>query len=262
VRIGLRTAVLARTVRAPEIDLPAQVVEDPGASTTIRTGVGGRLTEVDGRPWHRLGDRPAAGDAIAQVGDARPILTPRGGTVVRLLAQPGELLQPGQELLQLTDFRSALVRVALGPEESVPPASLAFSPPASGDRLTGQLQGPAPEADPLTRNPAWLYRLPGGASLRPGVGLLGHRSDPRAARGGVLVPSDAVVQWEALTWAFVERAPGQFVRVRVPTEFAVPGGWLVQQGLTSGDRVVVTGAGQLLSEEFRARISVGQEVGE
>jgi multidrug efflux pump subunit AcrA (membrane-fusion protein) len=78
----------------------------------------------------------------------------------------------------------------------------------------------------------------------------------------VLVPSGAVVQWDALAWAFVERAPGTYVRMRVPTDLAVSGGWLVRQGLSAGDRVVVAGASQLLSEEFRARISVGQEVGE
>lgn len=261
-RIGLRTAVLARSERAPEIELNAQVVEDPGGASTIRTGVGGRLTEAEGHPWPHVGDRLIAGDPIAQVGDARPILVPRGGTVLRLLAQPGELLQPGQELLQLVDFRTALVRVALDPAESGPPATLSFSAPAASSRRTGRLQGPATEADPITRSPAWLYRVAGDETLRPGVALVAHRPDPRGARGGVLVPSDAVVQWDALTWAFVERAAGQFVRVRVPTELAVPGGWLVQHGLSPGERVVVTGAGQLLSEEFRARISVGQEVGE
>jgi biotin carboxyl carrier protein len=261
-RIGLRTAVLARSERAPEIELPGQVVEDPGAATTIRSGVSGRLTEVDGHPWPHLGDRLVAGEAIAQVGDARPIPVPRSGTVIRLSAQPGELVQAGQELVQLMDFQTALVRIVLEQEESRPPATLMFSTAVEGPRLTGQLQGPAPEADPLTRRPAWLYRVTGDESLRPGVAVLGHRPDPHGVRGGVLVPSDAVVQWDALAWAFVERAPGRFVRVRVPTDLAVPGGWLVQQGLAAGDRVVVTGAGQLLSEEFRARISVGQEVGE
>jgi hypothetical protein len=71
-----------------------------------------------------------------------------------------------------------------------------------------------------------------------------------------------VVQWEALAWAYVERAPGRFARVRVPTEHPLPGGWRVEQGLAPGDQVVVVGAGQLLSEEFRARIVVGEEVGE
>jgi multidrug efflux pump subunit AcrA (membrane-fusion protein) len=86
--------------------------------------------------------------------------------------------------------------------------------------------------------------------------------DRRVRGAGVEVPSSAVVQWEALAWTYVERAPGRFARVRVPTDHPFPGGWSVDEGLKPGDRVVVTGAGQLLSEEFRARIVVGEEVGE
>lgn len=261
-RIGLRTVAIERSAHAPEVEFPAEVVADPGAGTSIRSGVSGRLTETGGRAWPRVGETLTAGEAIAQVGDARAIVAPRAGTVVALLTQPGELLQAGQELLRLTDFRTALVRVSFeGPEES-PPATLEFSTGAGGRRRSGRLEGPAPEADPLTRTPAWLYRVDGSVALRPGSALVGYRPDPRGAGGGVLVPSDAVVQWDALAWAFVERAQGTYVRVRVPTDFAVAGGWLVQQGFRAGDRVVVTGAGQLLSEEFRARISVGQEVGE
>ncbi len=261
-RIGLRTVALERSGRAPELELPSEVVEDPGAGTSVRSGVNGRLTEAGGRAWPRVGESVIAGETIAQVGDARPIVAPRGGTVVALLAQPGELVQAGQELMRLTDFSAALARVSFESAEAHPPASLEFSLGAGAQRWSGRFQGPAPQADPLTRMPAWLYRLSGTAGLRPGVALVAYRPDARAAAGGVLVPGDAVVQWDALAWAFVERAPGTYVRVRVPTDLAVPGGWLVQRGVRAGDRVVVAGAGQLLSEEFRARISVGQEVGE
>jgi biotin carboxyl carrier protein len=261
-RIGLHMAVLERSSRAPELELPAEVVEDPGAGSIVRSGVSGRLTEAGGRAWPRVGESIDAGETIAQVGDARPIVAPRSGTVVALLAQPGELLQAGQELLRLTDFRTALVRVSFEAPEANAPVALEFSTGSGGTRFSGRLQGAAPEADPVTRAPAWLYRVEGRAGLRPGVALLGYRPDPHGAGGGILVPSDAVVQWDALAWAFVERAPGTYVRVRVPTDLAVAGGWLVRQGFSAGDRVVVTGAGQLLSEEFRARITVGQEVGE
>jgi hypothetical protein len=45
----------------------------------------------------------------------------------------------------------------------------------------------------------------------------------------------------------------------IATDRPVPGGWLVQEGVRAGDRVVTRGAAQLLSEEFRARIVVGEE---
>lgn len=260
-RLGLQTAALAARTGAAEVELPALVTEDPAAATTVRSGIAGRLAEVPGAHWPRVGTRLEASTPIAQVGDARPVTVPKSGTVVRILAQPGELVQAGQPLLELIDYTDAIARIAW--EDGTPPASLGFSRSSAAARLTGRLLGPAPEADPLTRAPAWLYRLSGaGAALRPGVALSAFAPEPMPAPHAVLVPSGAVVQWDALAWAYVERAPGRFVRVRVSTARPVPGGWLVETGFQPGDRVVVTGAGLLLSEEFRSRIVVGEEVGE
>jgi hypothetical protein len=61
---------------------------------------------------------------------------------------------------------------------------------------------------------------------------------------------------------FVERGAGRFGRVRAPTDRPVAGGFLASAGLLAGDTVVVEGAEQLLSEEFRARVTVGDEPGE
>jgi len=263
VRIGLHTRLLARATRAQELELAAVVIEDPGAATTVRAGVGGRLTEAAAHPWPRVGEHLEPGTEIAQIGDALAVPVPRGGSVTRLLAQPGELVQGGQALIELTDYRAPLVRVAWTPGTATPPASLGFRPLTGRIRLVARLEGPALEADPLTGGPAFLYRLePGGASLRPGAALVALLPDPTMSQPGVEVPNSAVVQWEALGWVYVERTPGKFARVHVSTEHPVPGGWRVDQGLAPGDRVVVTGAGQLLSEEFRARIVVGEEVGE
>jgi hypothetical protein len=262
-RIGLHTTVLARATRAQELELAAVVVEDPGATTTVRAGVGGRLTEAPDHRWPRIGEHLEVGTEIAQIGDARAVAVPRGGSVTRLLAQPGELVQGGQPLLELTDFGSPLVRVAWTIGSVAPPASLTLRPLAGGPRLVARLEGPSPEADPLTGGSAFLYRLEaGGVTLRPGAALLALISDPAGSGAAVQVPSAAVVQWQALAWVYVERAPGSFARVQISTEHPVLGGWRVERGLAPGDRVVVTGAEQLLSEEFRARIVVGEEVGE
>lgn len=261
-RIGLKTAPLTRATRRAERVLPAEVVEDPGAVTTVRSAVGGRLTEAEGHPWPRLGDWLNAETLVAQVGDARPIAVPRAGQVTRVLAQPGELLQPGQVLLELVDYRTALVRVTPEAGESGPPSRLPFASLRGGARWSGAYAGPAPEADPVTHGAAWLYRVAGAASLRPGTALVAYQSAPGASADAVEVPTAAVVQWDALTWVYVERDAGRFLRVPLATDRPVAGGWLVSSGLRPGDRIVVRAAGQLLSEEFRSRITVGQEVGE
>lgn len=260
--IGLRTAVLAASHALPERELPAEVVPDPGSETTVRAGLSGRLSPMGESDWPALGDVLTAGTAIATVGDGVPVQVPKAGAVTAVLAQPGELVQAGQGLLTLTDFSTALIRVTSSPDAPVPPATLQFTHLTDHGRFAARRTGPADAADPLSRAPAWYYRADGSPLLRPGVGLIAHVPDPSAPRGGLLVPTTAVVQWDALAWAFVLRSPGHFVRVRVPTDFPVSDGWIVTEGFHPGDRVVVHAAGQLLSEEFRARIVVGEEVGE
>jgi hypothetical protein len=48
----------------------------------------------------------------------------------------------------------------------------------------------------------------------------------------------------------------------VATDRPVSGGWLTSAPLAAGDSVVLRGAEELLSEEFRARVTVGDESGE
>lgn len=262
-RIQLRIAALRPLSRADETDLPALVVTDPEATSLIRAGVAGRLSGIEGVSWPRFGTQLQAGDSLGIIGDARPITTPRNGSVSRVLVQPGELVQPGQELFEVTSFDAPLVQVAWNPSQGRPPHTIEFSAGDTRDRVRGELTGAATEADPVTREPAWLYRVTGGwQGMRPGAAVTAHVTDGKGLHRGVLVPSAAVVQWDALAWAYQEREAGRYVRIPVPTDHPVPGGWLVTTQFSPGDRVVVNGAGQLLSEEFRARIVVGEEVGE
>ncbi|MEP6687967.1 MAG: HlyD family efflux transporter periplasmic adaptor subunit, partial [Gemmatimonadales bacterium] len=229
-------------------------------------------TVPEGARWPGLGERVRAGVEIARVSDARPLAVPISGTVTRVAAQPGSLVEAGQPLLEVADLSHPLVRVAwvegLG---DAPPHGLTLNPGGEA-RVPARLVGPAPEADPVTRRPAYLYRAarnwPGAA---PGVQVVAlivaassaqGRAASAADRAHVLVPDSAVVQWEGLAWTYRRRAPGRFERIRVATDRPVPGGWLTGPPLAAGDSVVLHGAEELLSEEFRARVTVGDESGE
>jgi biotin carboxyl carrier protein len=263
-RVGLALAPLGPASRAPEDRLPAEVIAESGRTAQLRAPVAGRLTVPEGARWPVLGARVAAGVELARVSDARPLALPIGGVVTRVGAQPGALVEAGQSLLEVSDYSRPLVRVAW-PERAgdTPPAHLSFAPNGESVRIGARLVGPAPEADPVTRRPAYLYRAgqpwPGATPGTPVIVLV-----PRAGRAaaGVLVPDSAVVQWEGLAWAYVRRAPGRYQRVRVPTDRPAPGGWITGAPLGAGDTVVVRGAQELLSEEFRARVTVGDEAGE
>jgi multidrug efflux pump subunit AcrA (membrane-fusion protein) len=260
-RIGLATAPLAPAGRAPELRLPGEVIAEPERSAVVRAPLAGRLAAGPGG-WPRLGDHLTAGTELGRVSDARPLTAPIGGVVVRLGARPGEIVSEGQPLLELVDRSRPVVRIAWAPEAGRPLPRLTLVPSTAERRVEADLVGPAAEADPLTRRPAYLYRARSGC---PGAvpGTLVQAAVPRgAAREGVLVPDRAVVQWDGLAWAYLRRAPGSYARVRVPTDRPVPGGWIAGPPLSPGDSVVVTGAEELLSEEFRARVTVGEETGE
>lgn len=263
-RLGLRTAVLRATASAPVRRLAGELVAEPDRITTVRAPIAGRLALPEGVRWPAFGERLAGGALVAQVSDAKPLVLPRGGIVTQVGAQPGEMVQPGQLLLEVTDYDEPLVRVAWPADVPGPPAEVGVSPGAEGGRgVRARLLGAAPAADPVTRLPAYLFRAERGwRGARPGAAVVVAVPDRGAPARGVLVPDHAVVQWEGLTWVFVERGAGRFGRVRVPTDRPVAGGYLASAGLLAGDTVVVEGAEQLLSEEFRARVTVGDEPGE
>jgi multidrug efflux pump subunit AcrA (membrane-fusion protein) len=265
-RIGLALAALRPAAAESEERLPAEVLPESERAAVLRAPVTGRLTLLPGVPWPALGQRVVAGTPVAQVSDARPLSLPITGRVTRVAALPGSLVEAGQPLLEVADYSRPLVRVAWPDAAgSAPPARLALAPTEQADRIPARLIGPAAEADPVTRRPAYLYRAdrawPGATAGTPALAFV-TRPHAGASEVAVLVPDAAVVQWDGLAWAYRALHGDRYERVRIPTDRPGPGGWLVSAPLGPGDSVVVRGAEELLSEEFRARVTVGDESGE
>ena len=262
-RMGLRLAALGPASASAPLRMVGSVVDEPERTAALRAPLAGRLSVPGGGRWPSIGGRVEAGVEIAQVSDARPLASPIGGVVSRVGARPGEIVAEGQMLLEIVDRSRPAVRVVWDPAAGAPAREVTLEPPGGASRIAARLIGPAAEADPLTRHPTYLYRAartwPGSTPGTPVTALAPSRAP--AARGA-LVPDDAVVQWDGLAWAYRRREPGRYERVSVPTDRPVPGGWLAGRGLAVGDSVVTTGAQELLSEEFRARVSVGDEAGE
>jgi multidrug efflux pump subunit AcrA (membrane-fusion protein) len=260
-RIGLTTVALAPATAQGRRRLPGQVIPEPERTVTVRAPVAGRLTVAEGGRWPSLGERLPVGAPLGRVSDAQPLSVPIAGAVTAVGARPGEIVEAGQMLLELADNSHPVVRVAW-PAEAGRAADRVMLLPSDGSGVEARLIGPAPEADPLTRQPTYLYRAharwPGAV---PGTPVAASLPDGAKVEG-VLVPDAAVVQWEGLAWAYLRRGPGEYARVPVSTDQPAPGGWVAGPPLAAGDSVVVTGAQELLSEEFRARVTVGEESGE
>ena len=90
--------------------------------------------------------------------------------------------------------------------------------------------------------------------ITPGAAVTGFikvRGDPLQ---GVEVPGSAVVRHERRAWVYVQTGKARFTRRSIPLEHASGDGWFVSEGVGPSDRIVVSGAQVLLSEELKSQI--------
>jgi hypothetical protein len=133
-----------------------------------------------------------------------------------------------------------------------PPKTVSIQSP-SGKIEQADFVSPYPAVDPRVQSPSFLYLAHSVPDLVPGMTLTVLLSTGPSLRG-VIVPSSAIVWWQGKAWAYSQIASERFARREVSTEVPVPNGWFVAKGFAPGDKVVVRGGQQLLSEEFRSEI--------
>jgi hypothetical protein len=156
--------------------------------------------------------------------------------------------------------RSAAIAAA-----SLPPGqSLAAQPSETEVVVFGYEKSPlvthavwyAPAVDLQLQGQRFLLHVATHAfPLLPGAAVTAHFESPETQHG-VVVPEAAVVRAAGQAWAYVQIAPARFERR--PVALAAPSarGWFMTTGFAAGDRVVVTGAQALLSEEFKSQIHI------
>ncbi len=176
------------------------------------------------------------------------IVAPHGGTVLRRLADPGEVVAPGAPVIVLShagEGRVArlgivdrdVVRLAIGDRAVV---RLDALPDA---RLEGRVVEIAEVPTPGTGTFAVEVALPEDAAI-PRVGLVARATlEPSARTPVVLIPVEALFEAEADRGAvFVVDAGGRRVERRaVRPAYLVGGEVAIAEGLRGGERVVVTG---------------------
>ena len=175
----------------------------------------------------------------------------------RLLASWGKLFTSRADLSALTRSllaqEAALVRVDLpaGDLLSSEPRGIRLAP-LTGDASTreAELLGPAPTTDPQAQGQAFLALIrdhapPSGTTLAAWLVTDG------AAQRGFRLPRTAVVQYGNGLFVFVQTGDTKFERKRIEAAISQREGVFVISGVAADDRVVMTGAQQLLSEELK-----------
>jgi multidrug efflux pump subunit AcrA (membrane-fusion protein) len=121
----------------------------------------------------------------------------------------------------------------------------------SGQRMIeARLLSQLPRVDPRFQTPSYLYSVPGSSAVVPGMNVIAFAAEGSLERG-VVIPNNAVLWWQGRRWIYLETARGVFARREISLTTPLRDGWFMQRGFAPGDRVVVEGAQQLLSEEFR-----------
>ncbi|MDE2026692.1 MAG: multidrug transporter, partial [Patescibacteria group bacterium] len=125
-------------------------------------------------------------------------------------------------------------------------------------QINAQFISLAPLTDIRIQGLSLFYLAVANPLLLPGSNVL--MSLPlTASKQNVIIPRNAVVWWQGRAWVYQQKTPTQFVRRAVSTQIQMPTGYLVTEGLTPDDKVVVNGAQLLLSEEMRAQMQEGEQ---
>ena len=180
-------------------------------------------------------------------------------TRLRLLAAWGTAIASRDDLLAFARSLAALDTVLVQVE--LPAGASLAAPPKDARLLTlaeaatpiaAKLIGPAMAVDPLSQGRGFLFQVsPNTNHLAPGQALTALVALPGEAAGGVALPRQAVVRFNGGAWVYVQTAETKFERKEVALERPLADTWFVRASLKSGDKVVVTGAQQLLSEELK-----------
>ena len=166
----------------------------------------------------------------------------------------------GALVQSLTSLETALVRLDLLVGETLPtPPPGARIATLAGQAAEAEFLGPAPNVDPQAQGRGLIFLVrPNSLRLAPGESVIGYLKTPGAPLKGVVIPRDAVVRTEGAGWVYVQKdATNAYTRVEIGLDHPTDTGWFVRQGVSANNRVIVSGAQQLLS--FEAKSAGGGE---
>ncbi len=160
----------------------------------------------------------------------------------------------------LATRQSALVRLELpaGETAKATPVGARLAAPGNRAPIEARFLGRATTTDPQVQGEGFLFLVTNApAGLAPGLALTGFVQLPGEPARGVVVPDDAVVRDADHAWVYVQTGATNFVRREIALTRPAVTGWFVTNGVAPAERVVVTGAQTLLSEERKGQIKVG-----
>lgn len=184
-----------------------------------------------------------------------------GAVRAKLATAYGRALMDHENLVEFANVlvvgQATLVRFDVPAGEPLKDAPLGAHLIAQSDAgavIAAQLLGPAGTTDAQSQGQGFLLLVKAeSARLAPGALVTGFLRLPGEQEHGVTVPRAAIVRHDGEAFIYIATKDGEFTRKEIELEHATPGGWFVHEGLKVGEKVVVVGAQQLLSEESKGK---------
>lgn len=271
---GLKTAALTAVSLPPEIKAYGRVL-DSAALVALHSDIEAARAALQAskEEYDRLKKLSAQDNTSAHALEtAKAELERDRGALAtaeaRLVAAAGKALtdEPDGFFQSLVGHESVLVRLDL-PADEVPDTE----PTGAKLEISGQKsevggQSPfveagfvcrAAAADPQVQGVGFIFIATNApATLSPGLAVTGFLQLLGEPLRGVVVPDAAAVRSDGRDWIYVQTGATDFERREITPNRPASGGWFLTNGVAPGDKVVVTGAQTLLSEERKSQIQL------
>lgn len=220
----------------------ARAIENTGALSASQLAQYLTQEKVALAQWEAA--KAALNATEVRLGNTR-VLAPDDGVISARTATVGAVVGAGQELFRLVRQGRLEWRGEVTPSEvdRVKVGQLVRVTAATGREVEGKVRAIAPAANPQTRNILVFVDLPRQAELKAGTFARGAFDLGQAE--ALTVASASVVVRDGHTFVFVIDAQGQAEQRKVQTGRRVGERVEIVDGLRSGERVAVQGAGFL-----------------
>jgi len=263
--MGLQTAALGSARVAPEMKGYGRVLDaSPLITVTAELISAEAAVEASKAERKRLATLAGQNNASARALQAAEATAARDqaqaeSARLRLLAAWGPAIANREDLpsfaRSLAGLESVLVQIDLaagGAVSAAPNGARLWTLANETELITAKPVGLAPTVDALSQGQGFLFLVsPNPAHLAPGQVVTGLLSLPGEPQTGVALPRSAVLRYNGAAWVYLQTDGTSFERKAVTLERPLPEAWFVRELLKPGDKVVIVGAQQMLSEELK-----------
>ena len=270
-RIVLKIASLAARQLEPEVKGYGRVLDPAALSSAVAEFVSAHATaDASQKELERLKVLSAQNNTSARALQTAEAAAQRDSALAdsarqRLLAAWGKAIADHADLAtfvqSLASGENALVRIDLLAGELLktqPAGARLFRLSDENNPVEAEFVSSAPIVDAQTQGQGFLFlvksRQPGFA---PGASVIGYLKIAGDAQNSVVIPRGAVVRFNGKPWIYFQTGDQTFARREISLEQPLADGWFAAQGMKPGERVVVSGAQMLLSEEQKYQIKIG-----